>query len=553
VTAGAFLLLLFGSATVSTYLAIRANQALVEAKGAKARTDQALQESEESGKQAKAVGEFLVEAFQSPNPTLDGRQVKVADVLDRASERLDQPFAGSQATRGAMLEALGSTYRGLGLYEKAVSLHTKARAVREAALGPDHPDTLASRHNLAEAYLAAGRTAEAVQLHEAMLKLVESRLGPEHAHTLISRANLAVCFQTLARAERDAGRHRQAIGLYRRAIAIEEDLARRSPGTSEHQEVLAWFLTDFGMCSREAGLRPEAEASLRRSLGIWLKWIDAKVSVDDGPMNNLLWTLDELRHVAREERQFSGAIADHRRAIATAERLIAARPEVPRHVRLSAEFHEELAGLVSESGRPSEAMSIRLRAVPLRERALGLCQSERGRDHPETLSGRDRLSEDYAALGRWADAEALRRETLARRRKAGKPDGLLLAADLTSLGRDLLNQSRWSEAESFLREGLAIREKSAPDDWSRYAAMSLLGESLLGQGRYAEAEPLVVHGYEGMKAREGRIPIPDWARLLEVADRVVRLYEAWDRPDQVTMWKAKLGMPDLPADVFARL
>ena len=39
---------------------------------------------------------------------------------------------------------------------------------------------------------------------------------------------------------------------------------------------------------------------------------------------------------------------------------------------------------------------------------------------------------------------------------------------------------------------------------------------------------------------------------LEAAERVVRLYEAWDKTDQATAWKAKLGMPDLPADVFAR-
>ncbi len=36
--------------------------------------------------------------------------------------------------------------------------------------------------------------------------------------------------------------------------------------------------------------------------------------------------------------------------------------------------------------------------------------------------------------------------------------------------------------------------------------MSLLGGALLGQGRYAEAEPLVIGGYEGMKAREAKIP-----------------------------------------------
>ena len=35
-------------------------------------------------------------------------------MLDRASERLDKEFAGSQATKGALLDALGRTYRGLG-------------------------------------------------------------------------------------------------------------------------------------------------------------------------------------------------------------------------------------------------------------------------------------------------------------------------------------------------------------------------------------------------------------------------------------------------------
>lgn len=36
----------------------------------------------------------------------------------------------------------------------------------ERTLGPDHPDTLAGRSNLARAYRIAGRTAEAIALHE---------------------------------------------------------------------------------------------------------------------------------------------------------------------------------------------------------------------------------------------------------------------------------------------------------------------------------------------------------------------------------------------------
>jgi hypothetical protein len=59
------------------------SRALTETSRAKAATERALGESEESRRQAEAVGAFLVESFRSPDPAQDGRQVKVADLLDR--------------------------------------------------------------------------------------------------------------------------------------------------------------------------------------------------------------------------------------------------------------------------------------------------------------------------------------------------------------------------------------------------------------------------------------------------------------------------------------
>src|SRR5262249_53663401 len=117
---------------------------------------------------------------------------------------------------------------------------------------------------------------------------------------------------------------------------------------------------------------------------------------------------------------------------------------------------------------------------------------------------------------------------------------------------NLLAQSRSVEAESLLRECLAISEKASADDWKRYDVMNLLGGALIQQARYAEAEPLVVPGYMGMNERASRVTVPDWFRLREAAVRVVRLYEAWGQPEKAAEWKAKLGMPDLPADVFTR-
>ena len=77
---------------------------------------------------------------------------------------------------------------------------------------------------------------------------------------------------------------------------------------------------------------------------------------------------------------------------------------------------------------------------------------------------------------------------------------------MAQLGLNLIQQRKWAEAETVLRECLAIREKAQPDDWSTFNTRSLLGGSLLGQKKFAEAEPLILAGYEGMKAREDKIP-----------------------------------------------
>jgi hypothetical protein len=66
-------------------------------------------------------------------------------------------------------------------------------------LGPDHPLTLSSRNNLAEAYQAAGRTSEAIALLETNLADRERVLGPDHPDTRQSRNNLALAYGAAGR------------------------------------------------------------------------------------------------------------------------------------------------------------------------------------------------------------------------------------------------------------------------------------------------------------------------------------------------------------------
>ena len=62
----------------------------------------------------------------------------------------------------------------------------------ERLLGPDHPDTLTARDELAASYWAAGRTGEAVAILERVAADMERLLGPDHPDTLTAQANLAM-------------------------------------------------------------------------------------------------------------------------------------------------------------------------------------------------------------------------------------------------------------------------------------------------------------------------------------------------------------------------
>jgi hypothetical protein len=130
------------------------------------------------------------------------------------------------------------------------------------------------------------------------------------------------------------------------------------------------------------------------------------------------------------------------------------------------------------------------------------------------------------------------------RRKSLPKESPQLAAVLAQYGLILLQAKAFAEAEPVLRECLAIREKAEPDAWSTFNTRSLLGGALLGQKKYAEAEPLLRQGYEGMKAREKTIPKAEATRLPEVLDRLIELYTATGKPDEVERWRAERARYD---------
>jgi hypothetical protein len=64
-------------------------------------------------------------------------------------------------------------------------------SIRERVLGPEHPDTLSTRHNLASWTGQAGDAAGARDQYAALLPIRERVRGPRHPDTLSTRHNLA--------------------------------------------------------------------------------------------------------------------------------------------------------------------------------------------------------------------------------------------------------------------------------------------------------------------------------------------------------------------------
>jgi hypothetical protein len=92
-----------------------------------------------------------------------------------------------------------------------------------------------------------------------------------------------------------------------------------------------------------------------------------------------------------------------------------------------------------------------------------------------------------------------------------------------------------------LQETFDLRAEISPDSWNTFNTQSLLGGARLGQQKYAEAEPLLLMGYEGMKAREAMIPQTDGGelRIPEALDRLIELYTATNKSEEAKRWRSE--------------
>ena len=146
---------------------------------------------------------------------------------------------------------LASLYQKQGRYADAEPLYKRALAIREKALGPDHPWLATSLNNLAMLYFKQGRYAEAEPLSKRSLAIGEKALGTDHP-------DVATWLNNLAKLYWSEDRYADALPLAQRVIASGRAIpASVLPGA-------AWCRAqepDFGQAALDDSLNVVQRAS----------------------------------------------------------------------------------------------------------------------------------------------------------------------------------------------------------------------------------------------------------------------------------------------------
>jgi eukaryotic-like serine/threonine-protein kinase len=365
------LLTLIGGIIGTTYGLVRAQQAR-RAETARAESEaRAKQEAQAREAEAKAVLDFLdTKVFAAARPVGDGLGLGHDVTLRRAVETA-VPFVAQSFSDQPLIEArlrltLGTSFLYLGEAKVAAEQYSAARLLYTKHLGPKHPDTLKSMHNLAKSLDFLGRPADAAKLREEVLALRKVTLGLDHPDTLESMHHQATSYLVL-------GRYNEALALY------EQALARRKVVLGPHHRESLWSMNGLANTYFSLGRHAEALKLHEETLELRKAYLGA-----DHPD-----TLYSMYHIA----DVQTALGRHDEALILREQTLAKRKTV-----LGADHRDTLASMSSvafsyaTAGRDADAIKLREKEVTLRKAKLGP-------DHPDTRNAMKNLASLYRKRG----------------------------------------------------------------------------------------------------------------------------------------------------------
>ncbi len=361
-------------------------------------------------------------------------------------------------------------------------------------LGPDHPDTIAARDNLANAYTLAGRTAEATDLLEQVVADRIRILGPDHPDTLAARNNLAISYMP-------AGRSLEATDLLNQVVIDSARiLGPDSPGTIGARNNLAVSYQSTGRAAEAVDLLEQVVADRIRILG------------PDHP--DTIAARNNLANAYRSAGRSSEVPALLEQVVADSDRVLGTDHPYSIGAR------NNLANAYGSTGRIVEATVLLERVVAERDRILGS-------DHPDTVTARNNLAHAYRTEGRTAEAIALLEQVVPDCDRVLGPDHPYTLSTRNNLALSYESVGRTAEATDVLEQVVADSDRTlGPAHPDTIAARNNLALSYQSAGRVEETRHLL----ERVVADSHRVLGPDHPYTVTARNNLARCQPPAARP-----------------------
>jgi eukaryotic-like serine/threonine-protein kinase len=500
-TVGAITAVLIAATAVSMWQAVRATRASVIATAEKRRAD-------EQAAIAKAVNEFFnhdvlgqTSAYNHGTPDVaPDRDLKLRDVLDRASQRIAGQFQSQPLVEAAIRYTIGDAYFDLGDYSKAQEHTEAAQRLRLRVLGARHPDTLECAGLLATIYQRQGQREVAEALLRQSLETARQGVGEDHPVTLRLALGLGAAYM-------EQGQYAQAERLIQPAAeGLQKSLGANHVQALDAMTILGALYLRKGANDDAQPVLEDALARCRQSLGrahpITLRVTNdlALIYLYKGSYHQaetlMLQNVEGLeKALGRQHPETAGAICNlaltyiNEGEFEKAETLL--RTLVEEQRKSLGNRNKQIQDTLSKLGFLYIRRGEYGVARTFCEEALEVSRALFGEKHPSTIEAMDNVAHVYAALAENEKSEALWVEALAASVQVLGEENKRTLLILSSLGSLYIDQGNYELAETMLvRARRAGRKSLPPEDPLTEQTLTKLARIYAAQARYADAEPL---------------------------------------------------------------
>ena len=373
------------------------------------------------------VSNFLVSLFETFRPDqTQGRSYSAKDILDRGTERLPAELAGQPLVEARLFNILGTTYRELGVLDRAESTLTRAHEISSKLLGSDTREAAEPLLTLAEIASDKGEFEKAEKLYRQALHTYTRADGP--------RSEKAVrAMNGMGEVRRMLGDLQGAKKLYLEVIAISNE----TKGPKDWQTLSA--KNDLAAVLANQGDYQAAETVARENLAAEIDVLGPNHPSVALTLNFLAYVLGRTAHFAEAEKTLKQAFG------------ILQKADGLEHPAISLSL-SDMSGLARELGHYEEAEK-------LGEEALAMSLKLTGGRSLGTAACQGQLGLTMLARRNFKRSRELLQAALATRFALGNPDNPELGDNYDRVGLLDLEVRDLAQAHLNILKGLEIRER----------------------------------------------------------------------------------------------